>query len=102
MDLAVNNSHVLGLTEDGRVVSAGNGENGCCDTGEWENIKDIWVEDLLSFAVDQNGTLHVAGTMQGQEEVLEEVKTWKHGKMYVRWHQRCMRSLVSRKMEQLL
>ena len=34
--LALGINHILGLTQDGRVLSAGTNQEGCCETGDWK------------------------------------------------------------------
>ena len=80
--LAMGYGHVLGLTQDGRVLSAGTNTDGCCETGDWEDIQSVWAEGYTSFGVTSEGKVVVAGRLDSQltdeEEaaVKERLASW--------------------------
>lgn len=75
-DLALGANHILGLLEDGTVLSAGNNHTGCCETGSWTDIESVWASLGLSVGIKKDGSLVIAGTLDGQEELIERVKQW--------------------------
>ena len=80
--LALGINHILGLTQDGRVLSAGTNLNGCCETGDWENIVSVWADDSLSIGVTKEGRVKIAGSLyygmpeEEQNEVKERISSW--------------------------
>ena len=80
--LALGINHILGLTQDGRVLSAGTNLNGCCETGDWENIVSVWADDSLSIGVTKEGRVKIAGSLgngileEEQKEIKERISFW--------------------------
>ena len=78
--LALGINHILGLTQDGRVLSAGTNQEGCCETGDWENIVSIWADDYLSVGIREDGSVALAGmaadTEEEQKAAEEELASW--------------------------
>ena len=80
--LALGINHILGLTQDGRVLSAGTNLSGCCETGDWENIVSVWADDSLSIGITEEGRVKIAGSLyygmpeEEQNEVKERISSW--------------------------
>lgn len=74
--LALGRYHILGLLEDGTVISAGYGSSECCDTGDWTDIESVWAEGSISVGITRNGEVRLAGDATGEEELWERVRQW--------------------------
>ena len=80
--LALGSNHILGLTQDGRVLSAGTNQDGCCETGSWGNIVSICARDNLSIGIREDGSVVLTGMISGivteeeQKTVQEEISSW--------------------------
>ena len=77
-DLAVGLDHILGLKEDGSVVSAGYNADGECDVSDWTDIQRIFAFDRISLGVTGDGEVRIAGRTQGRESLMERVSAWKN------------------------
>lgn len=62
--IAAGESYLLGLKEDGTVVSAGVDSFGRCDVSAWTDIVSIAAGSMMSVGVLSDGTVVTAGTMQ--------------------------------------
>ena len=80
--LALGLDHILGLTQDGKVLSAGTNMEGCCETGDWENIVSIWAGDRISIGITKEGKIELAGNLsysmseKEQQEIKKKMASW--------------------------
>ncbi len=51
-------NHLVGLTEDGKVVVAGQNRYGQLNIGDWTDIVDIYATEMTTFALDKDGKIH--------------------------------------------
>ena len=59
--IAAGNNHLLALTKDGKVLSAGNNDNGQCDTADIKNAVAVAVGDNHSLILLSDGTVTALG-----------------------------------------
>ncbi len=59
--IAAGNNHLLALTKDGKVLSAGNNDNGQCDTADIKNAVAVAVGDYHSLILLSDGTVTALG-----------------------------------------
>ena len=80
--LAIGDNHILGLTQEGRVLSAGTNSEGCCETGDWEDIQSVFAYNNASFGITAEGKVKVAGrlhaelTDEEERAVKERIASW--------------------------
>lgn len=73
--LANSAGHILGLTEDGKVVSFAETVSGCeSDVGDWSDIVEIKATQGLSAGVRKDGTVVVSGN----DAIARQVVLWKN------------------------
>ena len=60
--LAMGNSHTVGLREDGTVVAAGSNHEGQCDVEDWRDIVYIDARNQCTIGITKDGRLMLAGT----------------------------------------
>ncbi len=51
-------NHIVGLTENGKVVAVGQNRYGQLNVDNWENIVDVRTTEMTTFAIDNNGNVH--------------------------------------------
>ncbi len=68
------NDHLLGLTAEGRVLSAGNNDYGQCNTHSWKNIRDIFADRYFSVAVTDADVLFFAGRIDRSDHNDEKME----------------------------
>ncbi len=51
-------NHVVGLTEDGKVVVAGQNRFGQLNIGDWTNIVDVYATEMTTLALDNSGKVY--------------------------------------------
>lgn len=74
--IAAGVTYSLGVTEKGRVVTAGDNLNGRCDVSSWENIVSIDGFGSLTIGLKENGEVEYAGDIG--ENVTLDTSKWKH------------------------
>ena len=68
------NEHILGLTEDGRVIAYGHNNCGQCNTSAWCNIVEIKTAWNLSVGLCQDGTV----VLCGNSDFAHKVSFWRN------------------------
>ena len=62
-DIAVGESHVVGLLSDGTVIAAGSNHAGQCDVEDWENIVYLTAGRNCTLGITADGDLMMAGSL---------------------------------------
>ena len=62
-DIAVGESHVVGLLSDGTVIAAGSNHAGQCDVEDWENIIYLTTGRNCTLGITTDGDLMMAGSL---------------------------------------
>ena len=57
-------SHIVGLKQDGTVVACGKNDKNQCETGGWNDIREVYVSEEATVGVAQNGTTHYTYTFR--------------------------------------
>lgn len=65
--------HILALAPDGTVYSAGDNNEGQCNTGSWKNIKEIFCGNYYSAALTEEEELVVTGKVHSSSADEEAV-----------------------------
>lgn len=66
----------MGITQDGKVLTAGANENHRCDVTSWENIVSIAGMGNLTIGLLNDGTVKVAGQLYENKQV--DVSNWEN------------------------
>lgn len=48
--------HIAGLKKDGTVTACGCNDKQQCETGDWRNIREIYISEDATIGIDRNGT----------------------------------------------
>ena len=56
--------HMAGLKKDGTVVACGYNDKNQCETGNWQNIKEIYMTDEATAGIDHNGATYHTCTFE--------------------------------------
>lgn len=59
--------HIVGLKKDGTVVACGYNDKNQCETGNWQDIKEIYVSEEATAGIDQQGDTHYTYTFRRVE-----------------------------------
>jgi hypothetical protein len=62
-DIALGESHVAGLREDGTVIAAGSNHSGQCDVETWRDIVFLKTGKNCTLGIDKDGKLWLAGSL---------------------------------------
>ena len=62
-DIAMGDSHVVGLREDGTVVATGSNHSGQCDVEDWTDIVFITAGKSCTLGITSSGELRMAGSL---------------------------------------
>ena len=57
-------SHIVGLKQDGTVVACGQNDKNQCETGDWRNIREVYVSEEATAGINQNGAAYNTYTFQ--------------------------------------
>ncbi|MCI6885915.1 MAG: hypothetical protein MR868_01505, partial [Lachnospiraceae bacterium] len=63
VQLALSESHIIGLKNDGTVVAAGDNNNGECDIEEWADVVSVDAADGCTIGLTKDGKLLMAGSL---------------------------------------
>lgn len=66
---AISDNHAVILQEDGTVISTGSNQYGQRNLSEWTRIAAVAAGDTFSVGLRENGTVVVAGSLDGSEDV---------------------------------
>ena len=61
--LALSDSHTVGLREDGTVVAVGSNASGQCDVEDWTDIVYVAAGNDCTLGIRADGTLAIAGAV---------------------------------------
>jgi alpha-tubulin suppressor-like RCC1 family protein len=71
-------THVVGLTEDGKAVAYGCNENGQCDLAHWRDITEIAAHYGFTAGVRKDGTVVVCGNVSTIENTVSKWTNIEH------------------------
>jgi len=63
-DVALTDTHIVGLKTDGTVVAVGNNASGECDVEEWKDVISVEAANGCTFGLTKDGELLIAGAFE--------------------------------------